>query len=94
MEFIKQSESFTMKDTNGSLVLTGTVNREISGSLNMHFSVTRETGERVGEGHYSKYGVSGDINLGVNCSEEHRDELTAYADTVVDSVLEYFKSLK
>ena len=92
MEIIKQNESFSLKDTNGLLVMSGSASREVSGSLNIHFNVSKGEGERVGDCHYNKYGENGEINFGVNCAEENRDELTAYADTVVDSVLEYFKS--
>jgi hypothetical protein len=92
MEIIKQNESFSLEDTNGSLVMTGSAIREVSGSLNIYFSVSKGEGKRVGDCHYNKYGENEEVNFGVNCSEENRDELTAYADTVVDSVLEFFKS--
>lgn len=94
MEIIKQNESFSLKDTNGLLVMTGSANREVSGSLNIHFNVSKGEEERVGDCHYNQYGENGEINFGVNCSEANRDELTAYADTIIDSVLEYFKSAK
>lgn len=94
MEIIKQNESFTLKDTTETFEMIGSANREVSGSLNLHFNVNKVGGERVGEGHYNKYGETSDVNFGVNCSEENRDELLAYADTVVDSVLAYFKEVE
>lgn len=93
MEIIKQSESFNLKDANETFEMSGTVNREISGSLNIHFNVNRLNGEYVGEGHYNKYGENSNINFGINCDEKVRDELTSYTDTVIDSVLEYFKTV-
>lgn len=94
MEIIKQNETFILKDTNEVFETNGSVSREISGSINLHINVNKIGGERVGDCHYNKYGESSDVNFGVNCSEENRDELTAYADTVVDSVLEYFKGVE
>lgn len=94
MEIIKQNESFTLKETTEQYEMSGSVSREVSGSLNMHFNVNSVNGERVGDCHYNKYGEAGDVNFGVNCSEENRDALTAYADSVVDSVLEYFKTVE
>lgn len=94
MEIVKQNESFLLKDTNGLLVMSGGATREVSGSLNVHFSVSKGEGERVGDCYYNKYGENGEVNFSVNCPEENRDELAAYADSVVDSVLEFFKSAK
>ncbi len=91
MEIIKQNESFVLKDNNGTFEMSGSVNREVSGSINLHFNVNKVDGEHVGDCHYDKYGESSDVNFRVNCSEENRDTLITYADTVVDSVLNYFK---
>lgn len=90
MEIVKQSESFTLKDTTEVFEMSGSVSREVSGSLNLYFNVNKIDGERVGDCHYNKYGEANEVNFGVNCSEDNRDELTEYADTVVDSVLTYF----
>lgn len=92
MEIIKQNESFALKETTAQYEMSGNVSREVSGSLNLYFNVNTVEGTRVGDCHYNKYGESGDVNFGVNCSEENRDALTEYADTVVDSVLSYFKT--
>lgn len=91
MEIIKQSESFNLKDNNGTFEMSGTVSREVSGSINIHFNVNRLSGEYVGDCHYNKYGEDSKVNFGINCNEEVRDELTSYTDTVIDSILEYFK---
>lgn len=93
MEIIKQNESFILKETTEAFEMNGNVNHDVSGSLSLHFNVNNLNGERVGDCHYSKYVEAGDVNFGVNCSEENRDNLIAYADTVVDSVLEYFKNI-
>ena len=93
MEIIKQNESFILKDNNGTFEMNGNVSREVSGSLSLHINVSNLSGERIGDCHYNKYGESNEVNFGVNCSEEHRDTLTAYADTIVDSVLDYFKTV-
>ena len=93
MEIVKQNESFTLKDNNGTFEMSGNMSREVSGSLNIYFSVNNLNGERIGDGHYNKYGEKGEVNFGINCAEEQRDALTAYADSVIDSVLEFVKSI-
>lgn len=93
MEIIKQSESFNLKDNTETLEMSGSISREVSGSINIHFNVTKVGGERVGDCHYNKYGEAGESNFSVNCSEENRDELMNYADSVIDSVLEHLKNL-
>ena len=93
MEIIKNNESFSLKDNNGTYEMSGSLSRDVSGSLNIHFNVNTLDGERVGDGHYNKYGENGEVNFGINCVEDKRDALTAYADTVVDSVLAYVSNL-
>lgn len=93
MEIIKQSESFNLKDTNETFEMSGTVSREVSSSINIYFNVNRLSGEYVGDCYYNKYGEDSNINFGVNCAEEVRDELTSYTDTVIDYILEYFKTV-
>ena len=92
MEITKQNETFNLKDTTELYEMSGSASRDAAGSINIHINVNSVDGNRVGDCNYNKYGENGEINFGVNCAEENRDELTAYADTVVDSVLEYFKS--
>lgn len=91
MEIIKQSETFNLKDANETMSMTGSVSRASSGSINLHFSVATLEGDRVGDCNYNKYGESSDATFSVSCAEGHRDSLTAYADTVVDSVLKFLK---
>ena len=93
MEITKQNESFNLKETTAQFEMNGSASREVSGSLNIHFNVNKVGGERLGDCHYNKYGEAGDINFGINCSEENRDELTAYADTVIDAVLAYLQTV-
>lgn len=93
MEIIKNNESFSLKDSNGTYETNGSISRDISGSLNIHFNVNTLEGERVGDGHYNKYGENGEVNFGINCAEAKRDELSAYADTLIDTVLEYVNNL-
>ena len=93
MEITKQNESFNLKDNNEVFEMNGSASREVSGSLNIHFNVSKVGGEHVGDCHYNKYGESSNVNFGINCAEENRDELTAYADSVIDAVLEHFKTV-
>lgn len=91
MEIVKQNETFTLKDTTDAYEMTGTANRDVSGSMNVSINVNRIGGERVGDCYYNKYAEMGNVNFNVSSSEDNREELIAYADTVIDSVLEYFK---
>lgn len=92
MEIAKQNETFILKDTTEAYEMTGTANREISGAINVSINVNRIGGERVGDCYYNKYAEMGNVNFTVSSAEENREELVAYADTVIDSVLEYFKA--
>ena len=92
MEIAKQNETFILKDTTEAYEMTGTANREISGAINVSINVNRIGGERVGDCYYNKYAEMGNVNFTVSSAEEDREELVAYADTVIDSVLEYFKA--
>lgn len=91
MEIIKQNENFNLVDTTEKYDTNGNVSREASGALNIHFTVMGKDGERVGDCHYNRYGDEGAVNFGVSCVEDVREELTTYSDSVIDSVLEYFK---
>jgi hypothetical protein len=92
MEIVKQNESFILKDSTELYEMSGSASRDVSGSLNVHINVNSVNGERIGDCHYNKYGEGSEVNFGVNCSETNRDALTEYADVVVDSVLEFFKT--
>lgn len=93
MEIVKQNESFSLKDTNETYEMTGNVSHDINGAINLHINVNKVGGEYVGDCSYNKYGEGSSVNFSVNCSEDNRDDLMKYADTVVDSVLEYFKTV-
>lgn len=92
MEIIKQTETFNLVDTTDAFTMSGNATKEASGALNIYFNVNKVSGETVGNCHYNKYAESESVQFSVNCSEENRDELTVYADTVIDYVLEYFKA--
>ena len=91
MKITKQNETFNLVDATDAFEMTGTASRDAAGSINVHFTVNKVGGDRVGDCHYNKYGENDTVNFGVSCSEENRESLATYADTVVDSVLEYLK---
>lgn len=93
MEITRQSESFNLKETTEAFEMTGSASNEVSGSINMHFNVTRIAGEHVGNCNYNKYSEGSNVNFSVNCSEENRAELTAYANTVIAKVIDHFKTV-
>lgn len=92
MKITKQNETFNLTDTTEVFVMEGNIIRDNFGTLNIHFNVNAVGGDIVGDCHYNKYGDTATVNFSVNCSEENREALTVYADTVIDSVLEHFKS--
>lgn len=92
MEIIRQNETFNLKDTTEVYEMNGSASRETSGAINININVNRLGGDRVGDCYYSKFSDADNVHFSVNCVEENREELSVYADTVIDSVLEYFKS--
>jgi hypothetical protein len=94
MKITKQNETFNLVDATDMFETSGTVICDVFGSVNIHFNVVGLDGEHMGSGYYNKYGDNSMVDFGVNCSEEKRDELTAYADTLFDSVLDYFKPVE
>lgn len=90
MEITKQNETFNLKDSTEMFEINGNVSRDVSGSINIHFSINKSNGEHIGDCHYNKYSENSNINFGVNCSEANRDEVTEYADGIVDAVLSHF----
>ena len=91
MEIIRQNETFTIKDTTDMYEMSGSVSKEVNGSFHIHFSVNNTKGIRIGDSHYDKYADNENVNFGVNCAENVREELTVYSDSVVDSILKYFE---
>lgn len=91
MEIKKQSESFVITDSTDELYTNGTISHEISGTLNMQFNVNDAEGIYMGSCSYNNYGDSSNISFNINCSEEKRDHMISYSNTIIDEVLEYFK---
>lgn len=91
MEIVKHNETFVIKDVTDMFEMSGNISAEATGSFHLHFSVNNSKGIRVGDCHYDKYADNENVNFGVNCAEDVREELLAYSDSVIDSVLEHFK---
>jgi hypothetical protein len=92
MEITKQNETFNLKDTTELYEMSGSASRDAAGSINIHINVNSVDGNRVGDCNYNKYGENETVNFSVSSSEENREALAVYGDTVVDSVLEYLKA--
>lgn len=93
MEILKQNETFALKDTTDVYEMTGSVSRDFMGTLNVSINVTNLEGEKFGDCYYSKYTDADTIHFDISCPESNRKALTAYAESVVDSVLAYIESL-
>ena len=88
MEIVKHSEIFNLTETTELFEISGNVSCEVSGGMNIHFTVSKLGGEHLGNCHYNKTKDSADVNFGVNCPEEVREDLTVCADAIISSVLE------
>ena len=93
MEFIKQSENFTFTETAEFYESKGSVNLEGSGLMHINFTINKVDGTYVGDCQYSNYSDNNTINFNVNCHEEFRKEITEYAESIIDGVIEHFKSI-
>lgn len=93
MKITKQNETFSLVDTTDVFEMRGSASQDVNGSLYINFSVNKVGGEYLGDCNYNKYADAPNVNLGVNCPEEAREEFTTYADSVIDFVLEHFNTL-
>ena len=91
IEITKQNENFTLTETTDLYEIKGNVSRDAAGSLNLYFNINTLEGNYIGDCHYSVYAENNTVNFGVNCSEVNREQVTTYADAVIDSVLAHFK---
>lgn len=92
MEITKHNEIFNLKETTDVYNTSGSINRETSGTLNINININNLSGDHVGNCNYSKFSETNDIHFSVNCVDENREELSIYANSIIDSALEYFKS--
>lgn len=93
MEITKQNESFSLTDTTDVYSVNGNISKDVNGTLNVWLNVNTLEGERVGDCNYNKYQENSDVNFGLNCREEVREELAAYANTAIASILADFSTL-
>lgn len=94
MEIKKQNESFVLTDVNDVYKTSGHITYDVTGTLNVHFSVNTLNDDYVGDCHYAQHGDTNDVNFGINCAEIYRRDLTAYADSVIAYLLQNFKFVK
>ena len=94
MEIVKQNETYQISDTNEKgWEMTGTANKDVSGSLTISFAVSKpgELVESIGDCTYSKpFDTNGMISVSYSVSEVKRAEFVPYMDSVIDSVLQHF----
>lgn len=93
MQITKQNETFSFKEVTEFYEITGNVAKDINSSLNIHFTINKISGEYLGDVHYNRYNESDNINFGINCLEENRDEIIASADSIIDYLLNHFSTL-
>lgn len=94
IEIIKQNETFQLKEsTDNGWAMSGSASKEVSGSYSINFSVTKpgELSEYIGDCSYYKPSEDGQVSINYTVSEQNRDALVAYSDTVLDAVLAKFQ---
>ena len=91
MKVTKVSEQYSITDLleNGWEV-NGSASNNVEGSISINVSLMAD-GEQIGNINYYKPAM-GNINMNYEVAEKNRDAVTAYADTLVDSILEQFKA--
>lgn len=93
MKIVKQNETYQISDTNeNGWEMTGTASKDINGSLNINFTVSKpgELMENIGDCNYSKPVDNSMISVYYSVSEDKRAEFVSYMDSVIDSVLQHF----
>lgn len=94
IEITKQNETFQLKEsTDNGWAMSGSASKEVSGSYSINFSVTKpgELSEYIGDCNYYKPSEDGQVSISYTVSEQNRDALVAYSDTVLDAVLAKFQ---
>ena len=91
MNITKQNENFTLTDATDVFEISGNLTHEASGAVSVHFTVNAVGGDYLGDCSYVKYSEGNNVHFSVSCPEDRREAITVYADTVIDSVLEYIK---
>ena len=92
MELIKQTEQYKLVDSleEKGWKVSGTVYNNVNGSLSVSCSVSSEL-DYVGNLSYSKP-AEGNVSINYDVAETNRDAFAAYADTLIDGILEHFKA--
>lgn len=87
MELVKQNENYTFSDKlENGWVVNGNASHEADGALSLSINIGLELGDHIGDFYYHKP-VEGNIHMNYNLPENKRDEIIAYADSVIDFVL-------
>lgn len=93
MEISKLNDIFNLTDTTDAYITTGDINKDVEGTLNIHFNVTRVDGTYLGDCSYSKYPSSNTAYFSISCSDSDRSEHLSYSTTLVENVLKHFESV-
>lgn len=93
MKITRQSESFGLTDANELYTCSGNISRESSGTLSIYFNINKVDGDYIGDCHYNKYVDNNNINFGVNCPDEMREDIMEYANSLIASALTELESI-
>jgi hypothetical protein len=93
MEIVKQNETFVLSDVTDSFVMNGFVTYDEQGSADIHFNLQNVNEEHLGTVYYTKTANDSVVNFNINCSEDNRNNLTAYVNTLIPEVLAFNKKI-
>ena len=92
MEITQENERFTIVDTNErGWTAKGTINTSINGHLIVTVTINSLLDDYIGDFSYTK-STDDYINVRYSGSEKNRDAIAAYADTIIDFILNNFKN--
>lgn len=87
MELIKTSESYNITDVTEQWNVSGNVNKNKSGMIQINISVNAISGEYIGNFNYT-INEQNSVNVNFDCGREYDDALFAYGNTLVDQITE------
>ena len=90
MEVVKTNETYRISDTKKDTgwEMTGTANRDTTGSIGINFSIMKpgELVEEIGHGNYNKELGSNRVNISYSTYESKETDFVAYMKEIIETV--------
>lgn len=88
MVLVKQTEQYRLNTTVGNWSISGTVYKNVNGSISVNATVTFEE-EQIGTFNFSKP-AEGNVIFNCECAENNRENLSSQANTLISEILTKF----